>query len=121
MIPMESTILLHICVAFFFIGSQVCHTFSKAWEVPGRTTKQYWCENRSLILRRKWLGLSTFLLIWNNPYAIDLSGLADKLGFVATLGAAGILGWFTDSVSDKVIRKLGLQGKSGGTNGSNGQ
>lgn len=105
--------------AVYFIG-QMIHTFLKANVVAaGRrkagqayTAMQYWRDNRWEIIARKFLGACAFLFIWDNPHVVNLTSEGSKIGFRTLLAAAGIVGYFSDSllekITPKIMAKLGL-------------
>jgi len=53
------------------------------------------------LICRLFLTTLTFVLLWNNPSIANLEKLMPTLA--TQVAMAGILGWFSDSVFDKVI------------------
>lgn len=60
-------------------------------------------------LRAKWIPLvcrmflttAAFMIVWDNPQMVNIQAYTH--GILATSALAGLLGWFSDSVFDKVL------------------
>lgn len=57
-----------------------------------------------VIASRFFLNTMAFVFIWHSPWLVDLDKL--NLPLASRLALAGMLGWFSDSVFDKVISLL---------------
>ncbi len=68
--------------------------------------RAYLFKNRRQIIARKFLGFCMFPIVWDNPSLVGLTELFEKIGPAALVGAGGILGWFSDSVGDKVFSRF---------------
>lgn len=58
---------------------------------------------------RLFLTTLAFVIVWDNPAVMDLARFMPTVA--ARIAAAGILGWFSDSVFDKLLGLLPLTNK----------
>jgi hypothetical protein len=65
------------------------------------TIKEYLTWRWVPISCRIFLSILAFVLVWNNPALIDIDRFMSTAS--SQMAIAGILGWFSDSVLDKVI------------------
>lgn len=65
------------------------------------TIKEYLAWRWVPIGCRIFLSMLAFVLVWNNPSVIDIDRFMSTTS--SQVAIAGILGWFSDSVLDKVI------------------
>lgn len=65
------------------------------------TYKSYFCYRWVPIVCRLFLTTMTFMIFWGNPTVLDLTKYMPTTS--TQIAMAGILGWFSDSVFDKVL------------------
>ncbi len=65
------------------------------------TIKEYLAWRWVPISCRIFLSMLAFVLVWNNPALIDIDRFMSTTS--SQIAIAGILGWFSDSVLDKVV------------------
>ena len=114
---MEHSIWTHVLIFTFYLAGQVLHTLSKAVaasRASGVTLRDYFRERGFQVAGRKFIGLCAFLIIWDNPALVGLSEFVTKVGLYSIAGAAGVLGWFSDSVAEKFQKKAGLSDNGDG-------
>jgi hypothetical protein len=63
--------------------------------------KHYFVQRWPPLALRWFVSLCLFFLVWNNSRVMDLERFMPT--FPAHMGAAGLLGWLSDSVLDKVL------------------
>lgn len=103
--------LLYVCAI-------ALHTLSRAGMAakseygPWNSLKAYVGAHLYQLIPQWFLGLMLFLVLWDNAAAygpLQIPALGDTP--LVKLGLAGVLGWFSDSILDKLLGLLHLEKK----------
>lgn len=96
-----------------FFAGQLLHLLERAdgtakSSLPNgvKTIREFVVKNKYQIVGQVFLALVVYWLVIDNPKVVNIEALGT--GYKTRLALAGALGWFADSFSDKVFKRLGL-------------
>jgi hypothetical protein len=98
-------------IFILFLGSQVLHLLATAFYAAQSThtswqsVRQYVQVNAGKLLTQLVLSIALILIVMENPDALGRLGIPFKL----SPGLAIVLGWFVDSLLDKLLGFWGLK------------
>lgn len=96
-----------------FFAGQILHLLERADGVAAsalpngvKTIWQFIAKNKFQISGQFFLALIIYWFVIDNPKVMNLEGLGG--GYKTQFALSGALGWFADSLGDKVFKRIGL-------------